>query len=336
MIFSWKIWAVDATQAYLQSDELIKDSYARLRVQFRTRLRGFVLIFKLMCGLKESRAYWIYKYIDDWYLSVIPSTTLGVCLMYTRSQQGELEGMPAVTVDEFGCTGTKKFLQADFALHSHYKSSRRQLITANTRLRFGGVHIQYDDASSIVVNQTEYIETALREKKLPANAVPTITQVTVAVAIGWVVTPARCDIVTRVSLLNQVVELILDIRITKLLKETTDIVLDSKEVGFILSNIDTVTTHVAGYGDVSLAGNADLSSKMGGKSSYSTQKGHANTLRWFSHQCPRVVASIVVGNKHLLRSDQRCRLRNSLYTICRFGEIVWDCLYLQIAMTSSA
>lgn len=94
------------------------------------------------------------------------STALGVCPMYMRSQKGELEGMPAVMVDDSGCTGTEEFLQAEMALRCHDKIGKRQFLTEANPLRLGGVHVQHKGVSTLEVNQTECIYSALQEKKM--------------------------------------------------------------------------------------------------------------------------------------------------------------------------
>jgi Reverse transcriptase (RNA-dependent DNA polymerase) len=162
-IKDYPVWTKDATQEFLQSkDTFSRDMYARLPLELRNVLKGYVLkMLEPLYGTKEAGTYWNAAYSGDWKQKVsVTSSTLDPCFMKATSNQAKdaPHGIAAILVDDTLMTGNKHFAKSEELMHSNYDMGQTQTVTNGSHTKFGGVQIGRDPDGTLRISQEAYIE----------------------------------------------------------------------------------------------------------------------------------------------------------------------------------
>jgi hypothetical protein len=196
LIFGFRLWSMDVTQAYLQSAKpLLRDVYLKPDV-LQLSQDELIRRLKPLYGLGDSGDYW-HTTITGFHLSLRFSHSAGDFALYFRRIEYRLIGLSSTFVDDLLQAGTEEFrgdvvreLQKSFEIKGPVESP----------LMFAGVEVK-----EYLLSQYSYIRSL---KSLPENA-PYKDFRSVRARLAWVV-QTRPDICCVVAMASQVTESMFD------------------------------------------------------------------------------------------------------------------------------
>jgi hypothetical protein len=124
-IQDYPVWIKDATQAFLQSNDMILcELHERLPLEFRSVFKCYFLtMLKPLCGTKEAGTYMTVAYSGDWKQKVgVTAPTLDPCFMTATYNQAKdaPHGIAAILEDNTLMTDDEQFAKAKKRMRSSY------------------------------------------------------------------------------------------------------------------------------------------------------------------------------------------------------------------------
>jgi Reverse transcriptase (RNA-dependent DNA polymerase) len=138
----FKVWTLDVTQAFLQSDEpLMRDVYVVPPKEMNLPAEEIWRIQKPIYGIAESPKLWRdtcdKHHTEKSGLSMVASLT-DPCLYVRRSANGEVFGATALQVDDTLSTGCENFQVLEKERSTRFRGSPADVLTAKSPIKFIG------------------------------------------------------------------------------------------------------------------------------------------------------------------------------------------------------
>ena len=291
VILGFKLWTQDVKQAFLQSKQpLAREVYIRPTPEFLLTREKLLKLLKPLYGLPDAGDYW-----DDTYTDFMKTdqqmvtTTLDLSFFY-KLEDGKLQGMSGIVVDDGLHAGNAQFREANKRIEQTFKSTPPEEGT----FRFAGVSISTVE-DKVLIEQTKYAE---RSKILPLDATYSDFR-SARQKLMWL-THSRPDILCGVNKCTQVTEkefckesiLFINRIIRYILKETR------RSLNY--RKLDLKTLHLRSYSDSSFADNSDLTTQLGHIVFLCDNEDNCSILHYSSIKSRRVVRSCLGGEAYAL------------------------------------
>lgn len=310
---SYRLFSLDVTQAYLQSDE---DLTRALYLQPKPRDVKFfgiddnqiLLLNRPIYGITDAGDYWSVTIDRHSREDLNLSPTKGDPSLYVKHNMKDIDGLLAVYADDELICGNEK-------MHSLISETLKRFETkplVYDEFDFFGTHIKKLSGSQFSIDQSLYIS---RLKILPIDCEFKLFR-SARASLAWIglTRPDLCYTINRCA---QITPEIFTEKTIKEYNSAVKMLQKTSKVKLVYPRLDQDTLHLRVFADASFANNFDYSSQLGFIICLCDDENHFHILDFGSKKCKRVVRSILGGEVYAFAEafDRAIMIRYDLEAI---------------------
>lgn len=286
-----EIFLRDISQAYVSaSGKLLRDVYVVPPTELQTDEDILWKVERPLYGLPESGMLWFETYIGHHHnILNMESTETDPCLLFRRNEDGDLEGIICLQVDDSIGGGTVAFLKDENENSKVFRTREQKLLAEQSEMRFNGQYIRRE-GRMVYLHQRPYVE-RMPLQNIERSAASFMSHRGQA---AYVSTCTRPDVTCAVNQLTQVVPDSADEHDFKRL-DTVFKRMHDKNVELKYGNVSLENSKVHVYADASFATNKDLTSQLGYVILLVDDDHNCSVLTWSSVKCRRVTRSVLAA-----------------------------------------
>ena len=285
------IYLRDISQAYVSSEsKLLREVYLVPPRELGLDPDVLWKVLRSLYGLPESGYIWFETYLGHHHGRLrMKSTAMDPCLLYRKTQDGSVDGLVCLQVDDSIGAGSQEFLREEAEAAKRFKTRTAKVLEDGQELKFNGHYIKRI-GKTIVLHQHPY------EARIPTERVLRTPDsfMTNRGKASYLSSCTRPDIACAVNQLSQrkASEASesdfkrLDVVFKRLREDPTELVYGNVD-------LDTAELHV--FADASFATNVDLSSQLGYIVLLVDQDKNCSIITWSSTKCKRVTRSVLAA-----------------------------------------